>query len=78
MDAARVARLNRAEPAEVREVALWCGGLACILVAAALTSTAEDWQPISLVLALGAMMILADVLPVTARRIRRAPRVVRR
>ena len=49
---------------------MWCGVIACILAAAALTSTAEDWQPVGLVLALGATMVLADVLPVTARRVR--------
>jgi signal transduction histidine kinase len=39
-------------------------------MAAPLTSTGEDWQPVGLVLALAALMVLADVLPVTARRIR--------
>lgn len=70
IDATNAARLSRSEPTGFRELALWCGVLGCIVAAAALTSSADDWQPASLVLALGAMMILADVLPVTARRIR--------
>jgi signal transduction histidine kinase len=71
MDAApRAPRARAAEPAEARELVLWCAALACMCVAAAQTSSAEDWQPIGLVLALCAMMVLADVLPVTARRIR--------
>jgi hypothetical protein len=68
--ASQIARVSRPEPAEARELAQWSAVLSCILVAAALTSTVEDWQPIGLVLALGAMMVLADVVPVTARRIR--------
>jgi signal transduction histidine kinase len=37
---------------------------------AALASSAEDWQPVSLVAALAALMVVADIVPVTARRIR--------
>jgi len=71
MDVApRAPGARAAEPTEARELALWCAVLVCIFAAAAQTSSAEDWQPIGLVLALGAMMVLADVLPVTARRIR--------
>lgn len=44
--------------------------LACIVFLAALTSDQADWQPVSLVLALGVTMIVADVLAVTARQIR--------
>ena len=44
--------------------------LACVIGVAALTATQADWQPSGSSLALAAMMVLADVLPVTARRIR--------
>jgi two-component system NarL family sensor kinase len=44
--------------------------IACVLVAAAAISTPEDWEPTGLVLALAALMLVADVLPVAARRIR--------
>jgi two-component system, NarL family, sensor kinase len=44
--------------------------LACVVVLAALTSDQADWQPVTLVVALGVTMIVADVLAVTARRIR--------
>ena len=42
----------------------------CVLAAAALMSSSEDWQPADLVLALVALMVIADMLPVAARRIR--------
>jgi signal transduction histidine kinase len=57
-------------PSAPSDLAPWAAILVCVLVAAPLTSTAEDWQPVSLVLALGTLMVLADVMPVTARRIR--------
>lgn len=46
------------------------GTITCVFVAAALTSASEDWQPVGLVLALTALMVVADMLPVAARRIR--------
>jgi signal transduction histidine kinase len=44
--------------------------LAIGLPLAALTSTAEDWQPVSLVLALGALMVLAEAATIGARNVR--------
>ena len=44
--------------------------LTCVVVLAALTSDLADWQPIRLVVALGVTMIVADILVVSARRIR--------
>jgi signal transduction histidine kinase len=44
--------------------------LACVLVVAAATSRHADWQPVSLVVALALAMMIADVLSVTARRVR--------
>ena len=46
------------------------GTITCVFIAAALTSASEDWQPTGLVVALVALMVVADVLPVAARRIR--------
>lgn len=46
------------------------GATACILIVAGLTSAREDWQPVELVLALTTLMLVADILPVAARRIR--------
>jgi signal transduction histidine kinase len=68
MDA--LSQIARVSPAEARELAQWFAGLTGVFAAAAVTSTADDWQPIGLVLALSAMMVLADLVPVTARRIR--------
>jgi signal transduction histidine kinase len=39
----------------------------------ALTSDRADWQPLSLVLALGATMIIAEVVSIRARRVRMSP-----
>jgi signal transduction histidine kinase len=44
--------------------------LVCLLVLAALTSEREDWQPLSLVIALGTLMILAEVASTRARKVR--------
>jgi len=44
--------------------------VACVVVLAALTSDRSDWQPLSLVLALSVTMMVAEVLAVTARRVR--------
>lgn len=61
---------QRVESASGRQAALRAIALACVVVLAALTSDRADWQPISLVFALGVTMIVADILAVTARRIR--------
>lgn len=44
--------------------------LACIVGVAALTSEAADWQPVSLVLGLGVVMVIADAPVVWTRRLR--------
>jgi two-component system, NarL family, sensor kinase len=44
--------------------------LACLLVLAALTSEREDWEPLSLVIALGTLMVLAESASAWARNIR--------
>ena len=59
----RAGVLSAADAAEL-------GTITCVLVAAALSSTSEDWQPAGLVLALVTLMVVADMLPVAARRIR--------
>jgi hypothetical protein len=41
-----------------------------VIVLAALSSDRADWQPMSLAVALGVTMIVADILAVTVRRIR--------
>ena len=46
---------------------------ASVLLLAALTSAGADWQPVSLIVALAALMIAADALPVPARLIRLSP-----
>jgi signal transduction histidine kinase len=46
------------------------GALAIGLPLAALSSRAEDWQPVSLVLALGALMVLAEAATIGARNVR--------
>jgi signal transduction histidine kinase len=43
---------------------------ACLLVLAALTSQREDWQPVSLVVALGTLMIFAETISTWARKLR--------
>jgi two-component system NarL family sensor kinase len=45
---------------------------ACVLALAALSSERADWEPLSLVLALGAVMIVADILVVRTRAIRQS------
>jgi signal transduction histidine kinase len=54
----------------VRRVAPRVAVLACIVAFAGLTSDRADWQPVGLVAALGVTMMVADVLAVTARRVR--------
>jgi signal transduction histidine kinase len=57
---------RRVDSAAVRRAT----ALVCVIVLAALSSEPADWQPISLVVALGVTMIVADILAVTARRVR--------
>jgi signal transduction histidine kinase len=61
---------RRIESVSARQAAPRVLALACIIVVAALTSDREDWQPISLFVALGVTMIVADVLAVPMRHIR--------
>ena len=70
MDAVPSLRRQSRPPGATWKAGAWSAVLLGILIAAGLTSTAEDWRPVSLVLALAAMMVVADVLPATARRIR--------
>ena len=58
------------EAAGVRRVAPLSLVLVGVLAAGVVTSRQSDWQPVSLVLALGAAMIVADVMSVSARRVR--------
>ena len=44
--------------------------LAVAISLAAITSQAEDWQPLSLVVALGGLMVVADAVAIQARKIR--------
>jgi signal transduction histidine kinase len=44
--------------------------LACVLGLAAVTSEREDWQPLSLVIALGTLMVLAETISTWARKLR--------
>jgi signal transduction histidine kinase len=46
--------------------------LAVVVVLAALTSSRQDWEPVSLVLALAALMILAEAATIGARKIRQS------
>lgn len=42
----------------------------CLLVAAALTSQSDDWQPISLVVALGTLLVIAETISTWTRKLR--------
>jgi signal transduction histidine kinase len=64
-DAAR--RLSGADP---MPVGLRIVGLACVLAGIVATSEGRDWQPLSLVLALAAVMVVADVISVWTRWVR--------
>ena len=57
-------------PDVVREAAPRCVAVACVLAVAAATSERADWQPVSLVVALGAAMVIADVMSIRARHVR--------
>jgi signal transduction histidine kinase len=61
---------RRIDSVSVRRAAPRLVALACIIALAALTSGQADWQPMSLVVALGVTMIVADILAVPTRHIR--------
>ena len=61
---------RRVASASLRQAAPRLVALALVIVLAALSSDRADWQPVSLVVALGVTMIVADILAVTVRRIR--------
>jgi signal transduction histidine kinase len=61
---------RRLGPVVVRPLAVRIAALVCVAVVAALTSDWADWQPMSLVVALAATMMVAEVLAVRARRVR--------
>ena len=50
--------------------ALLGGLLACVLAVTALTSEAEDWQPVTAVIALGALMVMAETFSIVTRSVR--------
>jgi signal transduction histidine kinase len=58
------------ESTGVRRVASLSLALLCVLAAGVATSRQSHWQPLSLVVALGAAMIVADVMSVSARGVR--------
>jgi hypothetical protein len=52
-------------------IVIWrAATLVCVVVIAALTSTSDDWQPVTLVVALTGLAVVADTVPVAARRLR--------
>ena len=55
-----------------RVFALYALLLAAVLIGAGLTSEPSAWEPVSLVVALTVVMVLADVAVVSARRLRRS------
>jgi len=59
-----------AAAAKTPRVAGGTAALAVLLAAAALTSDADDWKPVTLVVALTAALVAADAASVAARRIR--------
>ena len=61
---------RRVSSASFRQTTIRAVALACVIVLAALSSDSADWQPLTLVVALGVTMVIADILAVTARRIR--------
>ena len=61
---------RRPAPTLVRQIAPRAVALAGVVVLAALTSNQADWQPIGLVVALAALMAVADVVDTTVRQIR--------
>ena len=61
---------RREEATGVRRVMPLGLVLVCLLAAEVATSRQSDWQPLSLVVALGSAMIVADVMSVSARGVR--------
>jgi signal transduction histidine kinase len=66
-DQSAVADDRRGESARIRVLAVLA---ACLVVLTVLASQREDWQPISLVIALGTLMILAESISTWARKLR--------
>jgi signal transduction histidine kinase len=66
-DHAAIADSRRGESAAVAVLAAL---IPCLLVLAALTSRAGDWQPVSLVIALGTLLILAETVSTWTRKLR--------
>jgi signal transduction histidine kinase len=58
------------EATGLRRAAPRCVVLICLLAAGVMTSRQSNWEPVSLVVALAAAMIVADVMSVSARRVR--------
>jgi hypothetical protein len=61
---------RRLDPVVMRAAGPRIVAILCVAAVAALVSDGADWQPLSLVVALAATMIVADVLAVRARRVR--------
>lgn len=61
---------GRLDRAGMRSAAFRIAAILCVALLATLLSDRADWQPLSLVFALGATMIVADVMSVRARRVR--------
>jgi two-component system, NarL family, sensor kinase len=61
---------SRLDPHAMRPAVPRIVAIVCVAVVAALISDRADWQPLSLVVALAATMIVADVMAVRARRVR--------
>jgi signal transduction histidine kinase len=61
---------GRLDRVALRPAAPRIAAIVCVAIAAALLSDRADWQPLSLVVALAATMIVADVLAVRARKVR--------
>jgi signal transduction histidine kinase len=70
LDAGRAGTNRRGLDATPLRAAPRVAAIASVVSLAALTSEQADWQPLSLVLALGATMIVADVMAVAARHVR--------
>lgn len=70
LDAGRAGTNRRGLDATPTRVAPRVAAIVSVVSLAALTSERADWRPLSLVLALGATMIVADVMAVAARHVR--------
>ena len=66
-DQAAIADARRGESARIRVLGVLTG---CLVVLTALVSQREDWQPVSLAIALGTLMVLAESVSTWARKLR--------